>query len=70
MASGLAVVWSPYSVIPIQDSTFVQANVLAAVDEAAPPVIVLRVCDSLCDTLGLSLCGRPVCIRDVVRVNI
>ena len=34
-------------------------HVLAAVDEAAPPVIVLRVCDSLHVTLGLSLCGWP-----------
>ena len=45
-------------------------HVLAALDEAAALVIVLRACDSLRVTLGVYLCGWPVCIRDVVRVNI
>ena len=45
-------------------------HVLPAMDGPAPAVIAMPVCDSLCVTLGLSLCGRPVCIRDVVRVNI
>ena len=34
-------------------------HVLAALDEAAALVIVLRVCDSLRVTLGVSLCGWP-----------
>ena len=45
-------------------------HVLPPVDEPAAFVIVMPACDSLCVTTGLSLCGRPVCIRDVVRVKI